>query len=124
MKQLFEQHELIGKTITQILLPEESYQELWIKFSDNSFVVFKEEDRTEGFGQERSVIVISDWEKDNTDEEFVKLGFITQNQYELALEEEEKKYEKERVEREEFEKKRIKEYEKDLLNKLKNKYKE
>ncbi len=122
MKQLFEEKELIGKTISMVLMPKESYQDMWIKFTDNSFAVFDTEDRTEGFGQERRIRVISDWEKDNTNEELVELGLITKSQHELALEEEEKRYEKERSERDAVEQKRIEDYEKEQLAKLKTKY--
>lgn len=122
MKQLFEEKELIGKTIAMVLMPKESYQDMWIKFTDNSFVVIDTEDRTEGFGQERRIRVISDWEKDNTNEELVELGLITKSEYELALYEEEKRYEKERRERDAIEQKRIEDYEKEQLAKLKKKY--
>lgn len=122
MKQLFEQKELIGKTIAQVLMPKESYQDMWIKFTDNSFAVFDTEDRTEGFGYEKRVRVICEWEKDNTDEELVELGLITKDEHELALEDEDKKYEKERSERDAIEQKRIENLEKEQLAKLKTKY--
>ncbi len=122
MKQLFEEKELIGKTIAQVLMPKESYQDMWIKFTDNSFAVFDTEDRTEGFGQERRILVISDWEKDNTNEELVELGLITKAEHKYALEEEEKRYKKERAERDAVEQKRIEDYEKEQLAKLKTKY--
>ena len=122
MKQLFEQKDLIGKTIAQVLMPKESYQDMWIKFTDNSFAVFDTEDRTEGFGQEKCIRVISDWKKDNTNEELVELGLITKSQHELALEEKEKRHEKERSERYAVEQKRIEDYEREQLAKLKTKY--
>jgi hypothetical protein len=122
MKQLFEKKELIGKTIAQVLMPKESYQDMWIKFTDNSFAVFDTEDRTEGFGQEKRIRVISDWEKDNTNEELVELGLITKSEHKNALEEEEKIHEKERCERDAIEQKRIEHYEKEQLDKLKTKY--
>ncbi len=122
MKQLFKQEELIGKTIAQVILPKESYQDMWIKFTDNSFVVFDTEDRTEGFGQERNVINISDSKKDNTSEELVQLGLITKSEYELALQEEEIEYQKRCAERDAIEKKRIEDYEKKQLEILNKKY--
>ena len=99
MKQLFEEKELVGKTIARVLMPKETYQDMWIKFTDNSFAVFDTQDRTEGFGQERRIRVISDWKKDNTNEELVELGLITRSEYELALAEEDRKYEKQKSER-------------------------
>lgn len=122
MKQLFKQKELIGKTIEQVLMPKETYQDMWIKFTDSSFAVFDTEDRTEGFGQERCVRIISDCEKDNTNEELVELGFITKAEHKLALEEEDERYEKRRIERDIIEQKRIEDYEIEQLDKLKKKY--
>jgi len=113
MKQLFKQKELIGKTIEQVLMPKETYQDMWIKCTDSSFAVFDTEDRTEGFGQEKLIYVISDCEKDNTNEELVELGFITKSEHKLALEKEDERYEKRRIERYIIEQKRIEDYEKE-----------
>jgi hypothetical protein len=122
MKQLFKQEELIGKTISQVLIPTERYQDMWIKFTDNSFVIFDTEDRTEGFGQEMNICVISNYKKDNTNKELVELGLITKAEYKLALKEEEERYENERHERDTLEQKRIEEFEKEQFFKIKNKY--
>ena len=122
MKQIFETKDLIGKTIMQIILPKETYNDTWIKFTDNSFVVFDTEDRTEGFGQERRIQVISDWEKDNTNEELVELGLITKDEYEFAIKQEEIKSEERQKQRDYEEKKRIEKHEKEQLDKLRTKY--
>jgi hypothetical protein len=122
MRQLFKQEQLIGKTITQVIMPEGSDSDLWIKFTDDSFVVIQVVDRTQGFGQTQNVIVISDWEKDNTDKELVELGFITRYQYDQAIGDYEKILERDRLRRETENKERIEEYEKEQLAQLKAKY--
>lgn len=123
MKQLFKQEELIGKTIAKVLMPKKSYQDIWIKFTDNSFIVFNTEDTTVGFGQERNVYVISDQVKDNTSEELVEIGLITNTQHKLALQEQEERYEMQRRLQDAIEKKRIEDNEREQLNKLIIKYK-
>ncbi len=122
MKQLFEQPELIGKTISQILIPETSYQNLFIKFTDNSFVVFEKEDATNGYGYPREIIIISDMKVDNTYPELVELGLVTKKDYECAIQQEETKYEQEEISKSLNKKISIETEEKELLKKLKNKY--
>lgn len=122
MKQLFKQEELIGKTIAQIILPKESYQDMWIKFTDNSFVTFDIEDISKPYGYEQKIIVISDLISDNSCEELVELKIISQEDYELSLKKDEEDYQKEVVERELQEKKRIEDYEKKQLEMLNKKY--
>ena len=122
MKQIFGEKELVGKTIMQIILPKEAYNETWIKFTDNSFVVFDTEDRTEGFGYEKRIRIISEWEKDNTNEELVQLGLITKQEHKLAVEQEKINSEERQKQRDDEEKNRIEKLEKEQLSKLKTKY--
>lgn len=90
MKQIISVNDLIGKTISKVLLSE---PELWIKFTDNSFAVFDIEDRTEGFGYTKSATVLSDWQKDATNIELVKLDIVTLSEHKKAVQEEENRWE-------------------------------
>ena len=56
MKQLFKKEDLIGKTIVDTFIPTESYQDLWLKFNDDSFIVFEIDDITEGFGYQKQIL--------------------------------------------------------------------
>jgi len=114
MKQITSEKYIIGKVIYKVL---SSCSELWQMFTDNSFVVFELENQTEGFGYERNKIVISDDIKDFTSYELVKIGLITEKEYELAVKEEElasKKRFAEKIAKEEEEKRirRKKQYDK------------
>lgn len=122
LKQIFNHQELIGKTIEQIIIPKYSYQDLWIKFTDQSFVVLDVNDVTQGFGQQKEIVNISSYTIDNTNKELIELGLITKEQYNSAIIEEEKIHEQERLQRDVLEQKRIEDYEKDILSKLKTKY--
>ena len=122
MKQIKKQKDLVGKTIEQVIYPKESYQDMWIKFTDSSFVILDIEDRTEGFGQTRVVVRIYPWDKDMTNDEFVELGLISPQMHTNAVEERERIWADERKERQNEEDNRIKIEEKKLLEKLKNKY--
>jgi hypothetical protein len=122
MEQIKEHKDLVGKTIAQVVYPKENYQDMWIRFTDGSFVVLDIEDRTEGFGQTQEVIRIYPWDKDITDDELVKLGLITPQMHTNAVEERERRWADERKERQKVEDERIKEEEIKLLEKLKNKY--
>ena len=97
MKQLINKKELVGKTISEIL---QSSQEFWIKFTDDSFVVLEIINNTEGFGYTSTIIDVSDYIINATNNELVKLGLITQDRYEEACKEEEEEYERERQQRE------------------------
>ena len=101
MKQLFKKEELIGKTIKKILYP--CGGELWMSFTDDSFICFRSH-------------------AENACHELVELELITRTDYEIAIEEEDKKYEKIRQEKEIEEKKRNEDEELKLLSELKKKY--
>jgi hypothetical protein len=108
IKEVKNAKELIGKTISQVIIPEECYEDLWIKFTDDSVVIFKINDITEGFGQTKTIIDINPWGISKTDDELVKLGFISQDEYRQAIRDKE---EESRLYWEEQERKRDKEYE-------------
>ena len=82
MKQIFNSEELIGKTIEDFYFSEE---ELWIKFTDSSFVVIETDD---GINVSYNV-------KDKTNSELVKIKVITQEEFNTALEEQRAKWRKE-----------------------------
>ena len=119
MKQLFNNDDIIGKTISQTLI---SVDTLWIKFTDKSFIIYELEDTTEGFGHIKNLISISDMEVDYTSHELVDLNLITKSEYDEAILEEEKQYEDSRRIYEEKTKKETEEYELELLAKLNKKY--
>ena len=120
MKQLFEEKELIGKTISKTLF---SGDELWIKFIDDSFVQFKSTCESYGFGDYSDYhLKISDYEIDNTFPELFELGLITKKEYDKAVKDTHRKWEKENEIRiKEAKEKHIAE-ELQLLNELKQKY--
>jgi len=120
MKQLFKKEELIGKTIKKILYP--CGGELWMSFTDDSFICFRSHAESSGFGYQSEFISIEDFTFDNACHELVELELITRTDYEIAIEEEDKKYEKIRQEKEIEEKKRNEDEELKLLSELKKKY--
>ena len=122
MNQIKDHKDLIGKTIAQVIYPIETYQDMWIKFTDGSFVILDKEDRTEGFGQTQEVVRIYPWDKDMTSSELVELGLISPQMHTNAVEERERRWEEERQERAKEEESRVEVEEKKLLDKLKNKY--
>lgn len=119
MKQIISLNDLIGKTISKVLLSE---PELWVKFTDNSFAVFDVEDRTEGFGHTKSATVLSDWGKDATSMELVSLDLITLSEHENAVREEENKWELNRKEEEQKQQSEIEKLEREQYEKLSKKY--
>lgn len=119
MKQLFEEKELIGKTISKTHF---SGDELWIRFIDDSFVIFKSTCESYGFDYSDYYLKISDYKIDNTCHELVDLGLITKKEYDKAVKVENRKWEKENEIRiKESKEKHIAE-ELQLLNELKQKY--
>jgi hypothetical protein len=93
MKQLFEEKELIGKTISKTLF---SGDELWIRFIDDSFVLFKSTCESYGFGDYSDYhLKISDYEIDNTFSELFELGLITKKEHDKAVKDAHRKWEKE-----------------------------
>lgn len=112
-------NELKGKTISDLKL---DCGDLWLKFTDNMFVVLVVNDITEGFGYTKNEVNINQYGKDNTDYTLVDLGLISENEYKEACEQEEIKYQKRQEERDNQEKERIKNIELEQLEKLKSKY--
>lgn len=110
MKQIFNKEELINKTIAAT---ENDGDEMYIKFTDNSFVVLKHSYTGSGFGYNEYKIVISDYPEEKTNDILLNLGIVSQKEYDkaclLAEEEEQKRieayYEKEKQQQLEYEKK-------------------
>ena len=119
MKQIVDKKDLIGKTIKRYY---ESSYDFWIRFTDDSFVVFKYENRTQGFGQEHEGVVVDDFHVENTSPELVQLGLITRSEYEYACEEEDRQYELRKQKRETENQQQEIERELQLLQELKKKY--
>ena len=111
--------ELKGKTISDLKL---DCGELWLKFTDNTFVVLVVNDITKGFEYTRTEVNINQYGKDNTDHTLVDLGLISENEHKEACEQEEFKYQKRQEELDNQEKERIKNIELEQLEKLKSKY--
>lgn len=119
MKQLFKKNDLVGKTIKRFLF---SGNRLWLRFTDDSFVVIETRQESEGFGQHYDVMDVDDMAKDNTDSELVTLELITKKEHEKAIQEEEEKYEIRRQKRIREEQEENKKRELELLEQLRNKY--
>jgi len=119
MKQIINENDLIGKTISKVLLSE---PELWMKFTDGSFAVFDIEDRTEGFGHTKSATVLSDWHKNATNVELVNLDIITLSEHKNAVEEEENRWELSQKEENEKRQSEIEKLEREQYEKLSKKY--
>lgn len=122
MKQLFEEKELIGKIIAQIVMPKNHTGDMWVKFTDNSFVIIKNESYQEGHGNRYEYVGIEDMEQGANNSELLELKLITKKEYDDALIAEEKKYEQWRFENDERQKKEQEKYEKEQFEKLKSKY--
>ena len=122
MKQLFESTELIGKTVSEIIMPKNHLGDMWIKFSDDSFVIIKHESYQEGYGSNYDYVGIEDMEQGAENSELLELGLITKKEYDDALIAQEKKYEQWRIENDQRQKKDQEQYEKSMLGKLKEKY--
>lgn len=118
MKQLKNAKELIGKTISQIV----KTNEIWIKFDDDSFVVFDKVDKTEGFSYTNIVCDIYEYDKDKTCIELLDLNVITLEEHNDALNDERIRYEKSIAESDKKQKEHLEKYEKEQLEILKNKY--
>lgn len=113
--------ELKGKTITDI---KSDCGELWLKFSDNTFIVLVVNDSTEGFGYTKNEVNIYQYDKDNTDHILVDLDIISEKEYKVACKQEERYYQKSQEERDAIEKERIRNIELEQLEKLKLKYRD
>ncbi len=86
MKQILNSEELIGKTIENFYFSEE---ELWMKFTDSIFVVIEMDDG----------MVVSDYIRDKTSSELVKIGLVTEAEHKAALIEQEERWKKKMQER-------------------------
>lgn len=75
MNQITNTKDLIGKTISKIL--ETEYDNLWIKFSDNSFCIFSLE------GEEMDKIKINNYLCDETSIELVHLNIVSEEKNKL-----------------------------------------
>jgi len=93
MNQILEVKQIVGKTISKIIDGE---NELFIKFSDDSFCAFGISDVTEGYGYTRNIIEIDDYPKNETCFKLVELGIISEQAYHIACDEQEIKWEQER----------------------------
>lgn len=109
MKQLLTEKDLIGKTVATIVTAHIS-GEMWIKFTDNSFVVI---DADATFRPE--VVVVSEWPVPVDSQELLMLGVITATEYSKIKQEQKEKQEQllrehqERVSKE-IEEQELKEY--------------
>lgn len=121
MKQLFEVKKMVGKTVKKTCWGYNE-RELWIRFTDDTFIVIRSTSRSEGFGHSYDVIEIDDIPADNTDHSLVNLGLITKSEYNYAIEERDKKYELEKLKQQEEQEEHNREEELLLLKKLKEKY--
>ena len=122
LKQIKKQEDLIGKTIAQVIIPKEHYDNVWMKFTDGSFVVFDVMDVSLGFENSKYLMCIDKFDVNDTDDELVELGLFTDQDHKDALERERIATEKRHEEYERQEKERIKKYELEQLEKLKKKY--
>jgi len=84
MKQLFNPEELVGKTIEKFIIDVEECEDWWIKFTDNSFVILSVRNLARASYEHKEAIAISDDKPDNTFDELLKLGLITEVQHEEA----------------------------------------
>lgn len=112
-------NDLKGKTITNIKL---NCGELWLKFSDNTFVVLVVNDITEGFGYTKNEVNANQYGKNNTEHILVDLGIITEHEYKEACEQEEMEHKIRLEERYNQEEERIKDFELEELERIKSKY--
>ena len=111
--------DLKGKTISDVKLDGDMY----IKFTDNSFVVLKVNDISEGFGYTKNEVNICDETMDYTDHNLVDLNLISKKEHEDAVEQEELEYKKLQEKREQERLDYIKKVELEQLEILKSKYK-
>ena len=120
MKQILKSKDLVGKTIAQVL--ETDYNEMWIKFDDDSFVVIEPKTiNDQGFSSQET-IGIDEYEHDADSHELLELGIISEKEYQHA-----KHLEKlaTKIKQEEYEKERerqMRQVELEQYKKLKTKY--
>lgn len=112
---------LKGKTIATLRVPKDAHQDLWIKFTDGSYVVFHIHDIGTGFNN-HDVIGIREWEP-TTDEELVTLGIITEAERQLRLQREEEEWQRKLTERDAQYQSQVEALERKQLASLQAKYK-
>ena len=113
--------EIIGKTIEKVVEPKEKYDDLWIKFTDGSFICIEAQDITEGFGYAIHTVGVNCIDY-TANINLVKLGIISEKERKEIVIQEEKEYEIENAEYERKRKEDIYNYEKEQYEKLKNKF--
>lgn len=119
LNQIMDISDMVGKTISAT---KQDCNDLWIKFTDDSFAVLEVNDTTEGFGYTRTNVDIYKYKKDNTDTPLLDLGLISHKQYKYACDKKEEEY-KQYVERSTEENRlRLEKYELEQLKKLNEKY--
>jgi hypothetical protein len=111
---------LNGKTIIDV---KKHCDDLWLKFSDNTFAVLVINDITKGFGQTKTEIDLDEYSRDKTEYILVELGLISKQEYDEAIEQDKLEEEIYAKKREIEEKERIEKYELEQLEKLLLKYK-
>lgn len=112
-------NDIIGKRIDKVVSDGD---ELYIRFSDNRFVVFHIEDDSNGFGYHRSSIRVDEYSKDSTDKNLVDLGVISITEYQESIKKEEEELELRILENEKQLKENTKRSELEELKRLKQKY--
>lgn len=122
MKQIFKKEELIGKIIKKVYIPEDSYGDVCVRFTDDSFIIFIIENTTVGFGYPSNKISIDESTYGPSSHELVEVGLVSEKEYSKAVEEQENEWKRRSEEAEQKLKKMKEEYELTLLNKLKKKY--
>lgn len=111
--------DMVGKTIKG---SAEYVGDLYIAFTDGTFVVLNVEDESSGFGHSKHMVAVDDYEKDRTEHVLVELGIITQAEYEEAVLQEEIEREERYKKYEEEQEEQRRQYELEQLSKLKEKY--
>lgn len=119
MNQIKTFEELKGKTIVDF---KTSHEELWLKFSDNSFTALEIQFSIQGFGDTQNSIGVSKYDACKTEEILVDFGIITRQEFLVACDLEEKNDERLRKMMIEEDAKRYEEAELLQLKKLKEKY--
>lgn len=120
LKEITELKDLKGKTIADTL---ESHGKLWIKFTDDSFVVLEADEESDGYGYSSYTIDVGGWSpKQADDRELYDLGIVSKKEHEAAVLVEEEAMERRMAEREAEAQARDREYELEQLRLLQSKY--
>ena len=117
--QITEINKIKNKTIIDF---KKDGNELWLKFSDDTFTILVNRDITEGYSYQRNEITVDDFHRDETEHFLVDLGFISEKAHKDACIKNDFEFQKKYEEREKQEIERIKNDELEQLHKLKSKY--